>query len=163
MVQEFEMTDIGLMTHFLGIEVMQRDDGIFISQTRYAKDILKRFGMERSNLVTTPVESGVELRKSEIRDVDPPFQKSAKQIQRYVKGTVNDGLFYTLTKDFNLVSYSDSNWERDLDERKSTTGFTFFLGDTTFIWSSKKQAIVTLTSCEAEYVIATSVVCHEIC
>lgn len=43
-----------------------------------------------------------------------------------------------------------------LDHRKSITGFVFFLGDTTFTWSSKKQPIVALSTCEAEYVDATS-------
>jgi hypothetical protein len=47
-----------------------------------------------------------------------------------------------------------------LDERKSTTGFVFFIGDTSFTWSSKKQLRVTLSSCEAEYVVVNSVVCH---
>ncbi|TXG66224.1 hypothetical protein EZV62_007499 [Acer yangbiense] len=61
-----------------------------------------------------------------------------------------------------LIGYSDSDWGRDLDERKRTTGFTFFMGDTAFTWSSKKQAIVTLSSCEAEYVAACSAVCHGI-
>jgi len=49
-----------------------------------------------------------------------------------------------------------------LDERKSTTGFVFYIGDTAFTWTSKKQAIVTLSSCEAEYVAANSAVCHAI-
>jgi len=39
-------------------------------------------------------------------------------------------------------------------------GFVFFMGDTSFTWSSKKQSIVTLSSCEAEYVAANSAVCH---
>ncbi|KAF7112693.1 hypothetical protein RHSIM_RhsimUnG0203300 [Rhododendron simsii] len=199
MIQEFEMTYIRLMAHFLRIEVMQRDDGIFISQAGYAKNVFKRFGMEKSNPVTTPIESGVEVKKSEVGDVDPTYFKSlvgslryltctrpdilygvglisqymetpdqshlnaAKRILRYVNGTVNDGFFYTSTQDFNLVGYSDSDWGRDLDERKSITGFAFFLGDTAFTWSSKKQAIVTLSSCETDmYVAATSAVCHGI-
>jgi hypothetical protein len=69
-------------------------------------------------------------------------------------------MFYTSSKNFNLVGYSDGDWGRDLDETKSTTGFVFFLGDTSFIWSSKKQSIVTLSSCEAEYIAANSAVCH---
>jgi hypothetical protein len=47
-----------------------------------------------------------------------------------------------------------------LDERKSTTWFVFFIGDTSFIWPSKKQLTVTLSSKEAEYVSVNSVVCH---
>jgi hypothetical protein len=69
-------------------------------------------------------------------------------------------MFYTSSTNFNLVGYSDSDWGRDLDERKSTTRFVFFMGNTSFTWSSKKQSIVTLSSCEAEYVAANSVVCH---
>jgi hypothetical protein len=65
------MTDIRLMTHFLKIKVKKGDDGIFISQAGYAKSILKRFGMEKSNPLTTTIESGVELRKSEVNNVDP--------------------------------------------------------------------------------------------
>jgi len=49
-----------------------------------------------------------------------------------------------------------------LDDRKSTTGFVFFIGETAFTWMSKKQPIVTLSTCEAEYVAATSCVCHAI-
>ena len=58
------------------------------------------------------------------------------------------------------VGYSDSDWEGDLDDRKSTTGFAFFMGDTAFTWSSKKQPIVNLSTCEAEYVAASSTVWH---
>jgi hypothetical protein len=93
---------------------------------------------------------------------DQSHLNAAKRILRYIKGTMNEGMFYTSSKDFNLVGYSDSDWGRDLDERKSTTGFVFFMGDTSFTWSSKKQSIVTLSSCEAEYVAANSAVCHSI-
>ena len=41
MQQQFEMIDLGLMSYFLGIEVQQMDDGIFISQKRYALDFIK--------------------------------------------------------------------------------------------------------------------------
>jgi hypothetical protein len=91
---------------------------------------------------------------------DQSHLNAAKRILRYIKGTINEGMFYTSSKNFNLVGYSDSDWGRDLDERKSTTGFVFFMGNTSFTWSSKKQSIVTLSSCEAEYVAANSAVCH---
>ncbi|KAF7127132.1 hypothetical protein RHSIM_Rhsim11G0139100 [Rhododendron simsii] len=77
MIREFEMTDIGLMSHFLGFEVEQREDGIFICQSGYAKEVLKRFGMESCNPVNTPVESGIELQKSTNGgNVDPTYFKS---------------------------------------------------------------------------------------
>ena len=45
MKKEFEMTDLGLMKYFLGIEVTRNDKGIFICQNKYAKDVLRRFRM----------------------------------------------------------------------------------------------------------------------
>ena len=52
MFNEFEMTDNGLMSYFLGIEVKQQQDEIFISQKKYMKEILEKFKM--SNCVTVP-------------------------------------------------------------------------------------------------------------
>ncbi|RZB65513.1 Retrovirus-related Pol polyprotein from transposon TNT 1-94 [Glycine soja] len=88
--------------------------------------------------------------------------KAAKRILRYIKGTTNFGLHYYSSDNYNIIGYSDSDWSGDLDDRKSTTGFVFFMGDTAFTWMSKKQPIVTLSTCEAEYVAATSCVCHAI-
>jgi len=65
------------------------------------------------------------------------------------------GLMYTRTDDYRLVDYSNSDWCGDVDDRKSTFGYVFFMGSTAFTWLSKKQPIVTLSTCEAEYV-ATS-------
>ncbi|XP_022891861.1 uncharacterized protein LOC111406710 [Olea europaea var. sylvestris] len=163
MMKEFEMIDIGLMAHFLGIEVKQQKDDIFISQSAYAADILKKFGMEKCNPVNTPVGTRLELRKNKDGDVDPTYFKSlvgslryltctrsdildgvrlisrymqtpdqshlnaGKRILHYLKGTINEGLFYTSTNDFKLTGYSDCDWGRDIDERKSTTEFVFLL------------------------------------
>nr|GFD18679.1 uncharacterized mitochondrial protein AtMg00810-like [Tanacetum cinerariifolium] len=96
MTKEFEMTDIGLMSYYLGIEVKQTDEGILICQERYAKEILKKFG------------------------------------------TVDYGMFYSTSEDFKLVGYSDSDWAGSKDDRRSTSGFIFFLGNNAFTWSSKK-------------------------
>ncbi|KAL5559114.1 hypothetical protein UlMin_035325 [Ulmus minor] len=88
--------------------------------------------------------------------------KAAKRILRYLKGTIDLSLFYSASNDYKLDGYSDSDSGGDIDDRKSTSGFVFFMGDTAFTWMSKKQPIVTLSSCEAEYVAATSCVCHAI-
>ncbi|KAF5953447.1 hypothetical protein HYC85_006303 [Camellia sinensis] len=56
----------------------------------------------------------------------------------------------------------DSDWVGDVDDCKSTTGFVFYLGDPAFIWSSKKQPIVTLSTCETEYVAIAAGACHAI-
>ena len=53
------------MHFFLGLEVMQLDSGIFISQKRYAKEVLKKFGMDKSNLVLNPTVPGVKIDKDD--------------------------------------------------------------------------------------------------
>ncbi|XP_052287365.1 uncharacterized mitochondrial protein AtMg00810-like [Citrus sinensis] len=199
MIKEFEMTGIGLMAYYLGIEVKQKEEGIFISQESYAKEILKKFKMNDCKPISTPVECGVKLSKhDEGEGIDPTFFKSfvgslryltctrpyilyvvglvsrymenpktthfkaTKRILRYIKATTNFSLLYSFSNDYKLVGYSDIDWGGDLNDRKSTTGFVFLMGNTAFTWMSKKQPIVTLSTCEAEYVAATSSVCHAI-
>lgn len=58
---EFEMTDLGELHYFLGIEVWQKEDGIFISQAKYTWDILKKFRMLSCNPMETPLEVGLKL------------------------------------------------------------------------------------------------------
>ncbi|KAK3014269.1 hypothetical protein RJ639_010271 [Escallonia herrerae] len=65
MAKEFEMTNIGLMLYYLRIEVKQRDDGIFISQEAYAKEVLKRFNMKNCN----PISISIEVEKKLSRQV----------------------------------------------------------------------------------------------
>ena len=60
------------------------------------------------------------------------------------------------------MGYSDSDWCGDIGDRKSTSGYVFFMGDTVFTWLSKKQPIVTLLTCETEYVAASWCVCHAV-
>lgn len=63
MTKEFKITDIGLMTYYMDIKVNQREDGIFISQKYYAKEILKKFNMDNNKPINTLVECGVKLSK----------------------------------------------------------------------------------------------------
>ena len=60
------------------------------------------------------------------------------------------------------MGYSDSDWAGDIDDRKSTTSFVFYMEDTVFTWNSKKQFIITLSTCEAEYIATTTCICHSI-
>src|SRR3954466_8479778 len=64
MTKEFEMTDMGLLYYFLGIEVKQHQDGIFITQQKYAKDMLRKFKMEKALPVSTPMEVNLKLSKN---------------------------------------------------------------------------------------------------
>ena len=88
--------------------------------------------------------------------------KASKRILRYLKGTIDFGLYYSVSDDCKLIGYSDSDWAGDSNDKKNTTSFVYFLGDTAFTWMSKKQPIVTLSTCEAEYVAAITCVSHGI-
>jgi hypothetical protein len=61
MKKEFEMSMIGEINYFLGLQIVQDKEGIFISQTKYLKDLLKRFGLETCKVVGTPMVTGHKL------------------------------------------------------------------------------------------------------
>ena len=65
MMDEFEMSDLGKLHYFLGLEVVQSDDGIFVSQKKYVHEVLDRFQMKNCNPVNTPTEFGLKLNKDE--------------------------------------------------------------------------------------------------
>jgi len=94
MTEEFEMTDIRLMSYYLGIEVKQEENGIFITQEGDAKEALKKFKMNYSNPVSTPMECGIKLSKKEKGEgVDPTTFKSLVGSLRYLKCTRPDILY----------------------------------------------------------------------
>nr|GEY23288.1 copia-type polyprotein [Tanacetum cinerariifolium] len=92
--KEFEMTDIGLMSYYLGIKVKQTDEGIFICQERYAKEILKRFDIDKCNPVGTPIEHKVKPSKHDGgKAVDSTLFKSLVGSLRYLTCIRPDILF----------------------------------------------------------------------
>ena len=58
---EFEMSMIRKLTHFLGLQIRQQDSGIFLSQSKYAKNLVKKFGLESASSVRTPMSPNVKL------------------------------------------------------------------------------------------------------
>lgn len=76
MMAEFEMSDLGMMHYFLGIEVVQSFVGNFIYQKKYMQEILDMFQMKYCNTVNTPVEFGITLNKdNEGNNVDDTLYK----------------------------------------------------------------------------------------
>jgi hypothetical protein len=63
MHNEFEISLLEELSFFLGLRICQRNQGIFISQTKYIREMLKRFGMEDCKPVTTPMKTSCKLRK----------------------------------------------------------------------------------------------------
>ena len=80
--------------------------------------------------------------------------KGLKRILRYIKGTLNLGIYYCKSSSPNselLIGYADADWGGSID-RKSTSGFVFQLFGNLVSWATKKQLNVALSSTEAEYV-----------
>ncbi|GJS82351.1 putative ribonuclease H-like domain-containing protein [Tanacetum coccineum] len=77
MHKRFQMSSMGELTFFLGLQVMQRDDGIFISQDKYVADILKKFDFVIMKTASTPIKTHKELLKDkEAEDMDVHFYRS---------------------------------------------------------------------------------------
>ncbi|XP_021971100.1 uncharacterized mitochondrial protein AtMg00810-like [Helianthus annuus] len=77
--------------------------------------------------------------------------QEVKRILRYLKGTLAYGLHYTRPTHTALLGYSDADWTRCLETRRSTYGYSIFLGGNLISWSAKKQPTVAKSSCESEY------------
>ncbi|KAJ9539073.1 hypothetical protein OSB04_031806 [Centaurea solstitialis] len=72
-------------------------------------------------------------------------------ILRYLKGTMFHGLYFSSMSTLTLRGFSDADWDSDLTDRRSTTGFCFFLGESLISWHSKKQSLTARSSTEAKY------------
>ncbi|KAG4957026.1 hypothetical protein JHK85_043406 [Glycine max] len=191
MMKTFEMTDLGLMSYFLGIEVSQRNEGIFISQKKYTEGLLKKFKIYGCKPVATPLITNEKLQKNDgapeadaskyrsligsllyltatrpdimyaasllSRFMQSPSQihfGAGKRILRYLQGTKEFSIWYTIETNSELLGYIDSDWAGSADDMKSTSGYAFSLGSGMFSWASKKQATVAQSTTEAEYVAA---------
>jgi len=73
-----------------------------------------------------------------------------------LQGTQHYGLWYPRDTDLTLHAYTDADWARSVDDRKSTSGGAFFMGSRLVSWFSKKQSSIALSTAEAEYVAAAS-------
>jgi hypothetical protein len=79
-----------------------------------------------------------------------------KRILKYVNGTSDYGMLYSHGSGSMLTGYCDADWAGGADDRKSTSGGCFFLGNNLISWFSKKQNCVSLSTAEAEYIAAGS-------
>jgi hypothetical protein len=86
MQKEFEMSMLGELSFFLGLQITQTNKGIFISQTKYIKDMLKKFEMEDCKHVSTPMVTGCNMSKEhESKEANQTFYRSMIVILLYVK------------------------------------------------------------------------------
>ncbi|GJS66326.1 retrovirus-related pol polyprotein from transposon TNT 1-94 [Tanacetum coccineum] len=154
--EEFEISMMGELNFFLGLQIKQMEDGIFFNQSKYIKEMLKKFGLEDSKPMKTPMSSDTKLTKDEeCESVDSTKYRgmiAVKRIFRYIKGTTHLGLWYPKGTGIETVVYADSDHARDYVDRKSTSGICTFVGCCLTSWFSKKQTALAISTTEAEYV-----------
>ncbi|GJU29816.1 retrovirus-related pol polyprotein from transposon TNT 1-94 [Tanacetum coccineum] len=188
-VPPFEMSMMGELKFFLGIQIYQSPRGIFINQAKYAQETLKKYGMTSCDSIGTPMAtkhldadlSGTPVDKTKYLSMVGALMylttsrpdivhatcycaryqakltekhlTAVKQIFRYLKDTINMGLWYPKDTGFELTAFSDSDHAGYLDSSKSTSGGIQFLGgDKLVSWSSKNQDCTSMSLAEVEYV-----------
>ncbi|GJU83213.1 retrovirus-related pol polyprotein from transposon TNT 1-94 [Tanacetum coccineum] len=198
-LQIFQMTNDGDESHFSRTTSrLKVPRGIFINQAKYALETLKKYGMDLSDPVDTPMVDrlkldedlmGIPVDQTRFRGMvgslmyltasrpdlvfavcmcaryqAKPTKKhleAIKRIFRYLKGTINMGLWYPKDNAMSLTAYADADHAGCQDSRRSTSGSAQFLGDRLVSWSSKKQRSTAISTTEAEY-IAMSGCCAQI-
>ncbi|GKD82803.1 putative ribonuclease H-like domain-containing protein [Tanacetum coccineum] len=94
MHKKFQMSSMGELTFFLGLQVIQKDDGIFISQDKYVDEILKKFGFSTVKTASTPMETSKPLMKDEnTEDVDVHLYRSMIGSLMYLTSSRPDIMF----------------------------------------------------------------------
>nr|GEZ96865.1 retrovirus-related Pol polyprotein from transposon TNT 1-94 [Tanacetum cinerariifolium] len=198
MCSKFKMSMMGKISFFLGLQISQNPRGIFINQSKYALESLKKYGFESCDPVDTPMVEKSKLNEDkEGKAIDPshyhgmigtllylkasrpdlqfaicmcaryqarPTEKhvhAVKRIFRYLRGTVNRGLWYPKDSSVALTAFADADHAGCQDTRRSTSGSVQFLGERLISWSSKRQKSAAISSTEAEY-IALSGCCAQI-
>eukprot|EP00253_Pinus_taeda_P002567 PITA_02567 len=191
MQSEFEMSLLGELTYFLGLQISQQEKGIFICKAKCIKEMLKKFKMEDCKPVLTLMVTGCKLSiKNSDKAVDRRLHRfmigsllyvttsrldvmqaigqvarfqaapkeshiiSVKRIIRYLKGTIEYGLWYPKGNNLIIQAFTDSDWAGSIDDCKSTSGATFYLGGCLISWLSKKQTSIPLSTMEEEYIAA---------
>ncbi|GJZ79091.1 retrovirus-related pol polyprotein from transposon TNT 1-94 [Tanacetum coccineum] len=142
MTSRFEMLMMGEITFLLGLQVNQSPCGIFINQSNYVLEGLKKYRMETCDPVRTPMEIKDKLDLDQNRYQAKPTEKHLKEVKRifrYLRGTVNLGVWYTKDSGFELTGFSDADYAGCKDTLKSTSSGAQFLGEKLLSWSSKKQ------------------------
>nr|ABB47538.2 retrotransposon protein, putative, Ty1-copia subclass [Oryza sativa Japonica Group] len=182
MRREFEMSMMGELSYFLGLQIKQTPQGTFVHQTKYTKDLLERFKMENCKPISTPIGSTAVLDPDEDGEaVDqkeyasrPDIQfvvclcarfqasprashrQAVKRIMRYLNHTLEFGIWYSTSSSICLSGYSDADFGGCRIDRKSTSGTCHFLSTSLIAWSSRKQSSVAQSTAESEYGAAAS-------
>ncbi|GJS72127.1 putative ribonuclease H-like domain-containing protein [Tanacetum coccineum] len=150
MYKKFQMSSMRELTFFLGLQVKQKEDGIFISQDKYVNEILNKFGFSDVKTASIPIET----HKTLLKDVDEYLYRSMIGSLMYLTSSRPDIIL--TDSPFDLVAYTDSDYARASLDRKSTTRGCQFLGCRLILWQCKKQTVVANSITKAEYIAASN-------
>ncbi|KAJ9561693.1 hypothetical protein OSB04_006853 [Centaurea solstitialis] len=168
MTEEFKMSMMGEINFFLGLQVRQFSDGIFINQSKHIFYLLKKYDMSGCHSIGTPMATGNSIGPDhEGKDVDLRNYRSMVGSLMYLTasrpdimfatcGTPYYGIWYPKGLGFELQAYTDADYGGCNMDRKSTSGHLQFLGNKLVSWASKKQQCVSTSTAEFEYVAAAS-------
>ncbi|GJZ20863.1 ribonuclease H-like domain-containing protein [Tanacetum coccineum] len=160
--KEFYMTDLGALNYFLGISAVRHPTRLFLSQKKYARQLLERAHMVNCNPSRTPIDTDSKLGPDGILIQDPTLYRSLVGGLQYLTFThlnlsyVVQQLYASATT--SLVGYTDANWAGCPSTRRSTFGYCVFLGDNLLSWSAKRQHTISRSSAEVEYQSVANVV-----
>ncbi|KAG6612000.1 RxLR effector candidate protein [Phytophthora cinnamomi] len=148
--REFSIKELGELKYCLGIEIHRDRESkvIIMNQRAYIQRLAEKFGVENCKAVHTPADSNSKLVKP---SEDEVFAPKYPYRELYLKTTQDLGLVFNGRTKGELFGYADANWAGDLDTRRSTTGYVFFLNGSAISWKSKRQPTVATSSTEAEY------------
>ncbi|KAI5317617.1 hypothetical protein L3X38_037324 [Prunus dulcis] len=143
MMCRYEMSDLGLLHHFLGMGITQTEGSIFIHQKKYAFTLLDKFGLKDCKSVSIPLVATDKLQR------DDGSEAADESLYRKIVGSL---LYLTATRPDIMFSASllASDWSGFEEDMKSTSGYAFSFGSGAFSWASVKQH--SLSTAEAEYV-----------
>ncbi|GJZ91672.1 retrovirus-related pol polyprotein from transposon TNT 1-94 [Tanacetum coccineum] len=169
MCSKFKMSMMGKISFFLGLQIFQNPRGIFINQSKYALESLKKYGFDSCDPVDTPMVEKSKLDEDkEGKAVDPSHYRGSAYRKALTCGQKdlsvskrNRGLWYPKDSSIVLIAFADADHAGCQDTRRSTSGSMQFLGDRLVSWLSKRQKSVAISSTKAEY-IAMSGCCTQI-
>ncbi|GKA21000.1 hypothetical protein Tco_0700989 [Tanacetum coccineum] len=137
------MSMMGKISFFLGLQIFQNPRGIFINQSKYALESLKKYGFDSCDPVDTPMVEKSKLDEDkEGKAVDPS----------HYRGMMHPSFILQPDSSIALTAFADADHAGCQDTRRSTSGSMQFLGDRLVSWSSKRQKSAAISSTEAEYI-----------
>ncbi|GKD81462.1 retrovirus-related pol polyprotein from transposon TNT 1-94, partial [Tanacetum coccineum] len=121
MCSKFKMSMMGKISFVLGLQISQSPRGIFLNLSKYALESLKKYGMESSDPVDTPVVEKSKLDEdTQGKAIDPIHYRG--MIGTLMYACVNQGLWYPKDSSIALTAYADADHTGCQDIRRSTSG-----------------------------------------